>query len=258
MTRRAFTAALGQAILELPPPPADVRIPYGADPNQFGDLRIPQGKGPHPAVIFLHGGYWHAAYDLRHAGHLCAALTAAGFATWSLEYRRIGQSGGGWPGTLDDVRAGARHLAKLVQRYNLDLRKVVAAGHSAGGQLALWLAAQRAADLRRVVALAAVSDLRQAYRLQLSDRVVEKFLGGTPEQVPQRYQAASPIELLPIPIEQRLLHGTADGVVPYAMSVAFAAKSKNATLVPLAGAGHFELIDPRSKQWPAVQKQITE
>lgn len=258
MTRRTFTATLSQAILELPPPPADARIAYGPDPNQFGDLRIPKGKGPHPAVIFLHGGYWRAAYDLKHTGHLCAALTAAGFATWNLEYRRIGHPGGGWPGTMDDVRAGAQHLSQLSRHYNLDPRRVVAAGHSAGGQLALWLAAQRAIHLSRIVALAAVSDLRQAYQLRLSGTVVEKYLGGTPEQVPQRYQAASPIELLPIPVEQRIVHGTADNIVPYAMSAAFARKSKSGTLVPLTGAGHFELIDPRSREWPAVLRHIAE
>src|SRR5438552_486680 len=119
LTRRSFTAAvvakvaMSQDILTLPPPKADARIAYGEDPNQFGELRIPAGKGPHPVVIFIHGGYWRAAYDLSHAGHLCAALTRAGFATWSLEYRRVGQPGGGYPGTMDDVRNGALHVKKL-------------------------------------------------------------------------------------------------------------------------------------------------
>ena len=264
LTRRFFAAAslarsaMSQDILDLTPPPADARIPYGADPNQFGDLRLPKGKGPHPVVIFIHGGYWRAAYSLSHAGHLCAALTTAGFATWSLEYRRIGQPGGGWPGTMDDVRAGAQHLAKIAARYNLDLRRVSAAGHSAGGQLVLWLAAQRALDLRRVVPLAAVSDLRRAFQLHLSDTVVEKYLGGAPDQVPERYRASSPIELLPLPVKQRILHGTRDRVVPYDMSAAFAAASKNATLIPLEGAGHFDLIDPRAREWPAVARASTE
>jgi acetyl esterase/lipase len=264
VTRRTFvslaaaSSVMSQDILTLPPPKADARIPYGKDPLQFGDLRIPGGAGPHPVVIFIHGGYWRAAYNLDHAGHLCAALARAGTATWSIEYRRIGDAGGGWPGTLDDVLHGAEHLVRIAPRHGLDLSRIVASGHSAGGQLALWLAAQRAVDLRGVVPLAAVSDLRRAWALQLSNGVVKQFLGGSPDQVPQRYAATSPIELLPISVAQRMVHGTADNIVPYDMSERFAKASHNATLIPLKGAGHFELIDPRSREWAAVQKSIVD
>jgi acetyl esterase/lipase len=260
MTRRTFTAALtatyamGQDILDLQPPKADARIPYGSDPNQFGDLRLPSGKGPHPLVIFIHGGYWRAEYDLAHTGHLCAALTQAGFATWNIEYRRIGQPGGGWPGTMDDVRNGALHAQKL---SNVDMTRVVVSGHSAGGHLALWLAAQKAIPLRAVVPLAAVSDLKLAWTLKLSGGIVAELLGGTPEQVPDRYAKSSPMQLLPIPVPQRILHGTSDGIVPFAMSQQLARASHNATLVPIQGAGHFELIDPRSTAWPIVLRNIT-
>jgi acetyl esterase/lipase len=263
VTRRTFTASLAAAasavsqdILTMPPPKADVRIPYGKDPLQFGDLRLPAGAGPHPIVIFIHGGFWRAAYNLEHAGHLCAALARAGAATWSIEYRRIGDAGGGFPGTLEDIVHGAEHLVRIAPRYGLDLRRLVASGHSAGGHLALWLAAQRAVDLRGVVPLAAVTDLRLAWRLQLSNGVVKEFLGGSPEQVPQRYDSASPMELLPISVPQRLIHGTADNIVPFEMSERFAKKSHNAKLVPLQGAGHFELIDPRAKEWETVRKNI--
>ena len=95
-------------ILTLPPPPADARLPYGTDPNQFGELRLPKGPGPFPVVVNIHGGYWRAKYDLKHAGHLCAALTAKGLATWNVEYRRVGNPGGGWPGTFEDVRSAYR------------------------------------------------------------------------------------------------------------------------------------------------------
>ena len=261
MTRRLFlgsaaACALGQDILKLPPPKANARIPYGKDPLQFGDLWLPSGPGPHPTVVFIHGGYWRNAYTLDHAGHLCAALARAGAAVWSLEYRRIGDPGGGWPGTMDDVLHGAEHLMRLTQRYNLDLQRLVAAGHSAGGQLALWLAAQRALDLRGVIPLAAVSDLRRAFALQLGDGVVRQFLGGSPDQVPQRYAATSPMELLPISVPQRLIHGTADNIVPFDMSQRFVKASHNAKLIPLEGAGHFELIDPRAREWETVRKNI--
>jgi pimeloyl-ACP methyl ester carboxylesterase len=107
-----------------------------------------------------------------------------------------------------------------------------------------------------VVPLAAVSDLRRAWALQLSGGVVKQFLGGSPEQVPQRYDATSPIDLLPISVAQRMVHGTADQLVPFDMSEHFAKKSKNAKLIALQGAGHFELIDPRSREWETVRKSI--
>ena len=248
--------------MDLPAPKGGARIAYGSDPNQFGELRVPARKGPHPVILFIHGGFWQAAYGLTYAGHLCAALTQAGFATWSLEYRRIGQQGGGWPGTQDDVRRGAEHLSKLHERYDLDRRRVMAAGHSAGGQLALWLAAQAAVrsvvDLRGVVGLAAVSDLRRAWSLKLGGGAAAEYLGGTPREVPARYSSSSPIELLPIGVPQRVLHGTADDVVPFEMSGSFARASKNARLVAMEGTGHFDLIDPRSSAWPVVRKNLTE
>lgn len=252
----ATGSLLSQDILQLTPPKANARIPYGKDPRQFGDLRLPSGPGPHPVVIFIHGGFWRNAYSLDHAGHACAALARAGAACWSIEYRRIGDPGGGWPGTMDDVLRGAEHIKKLAMRYRLDLDRMVASGHSAGGQLALWLAAQIALNLRGVIPLAAVSDLRRAWALQLSKGVVRQLLGGTPEQVPQRYATTSPIELLPISVPQRLIHGTADDTVPFDMSARFAKKSQNAKLIPFQGAGHYELIDPRSREWATVQKNI--
>jgi acetyl esterase/lipase len=267
VTRRSFFAvasapAFAQDILTLAPPKANARIPYGKQPAQFGDLFLPPpargAPGHHPTVLFIHGGYWRNAFNLDHVGQLCAALARAGAAVWSLEYRRLGDPGGNWAGMSDDIIHGAEHLAVLQSRYNLDLARTVASGHSAGGQLALWLAAQRVIDLRGVVPLAAVSDLRRAWALQLDGGVVGELLGGSPDRVPQRYAAASPAELLPISVPQRMLHGTADNVIPFDMSQHFAKASGNAKLIPLPDAGHFDLIDPRARVWPTVQKNILE
>ena len=261
MDRRAFLAmplTLGaQSILEIPPATPGERIAYGPGEFQFGELRKPRGAGPHPAAIVIHGGYWRARYDLAHIGHFCEALTREGLATWSLEYRRIGNPGGGFPGTLDDVRAGAAHLAKI---SGIDMSHLVATGHSAGGHLVLWLAKQNAVPLRGVVPLAAVADLRRAWELKLSNTVVAEFLGGSPNEVPDRYRAASPIEMMPLGVKQRVLHGAKDDVVPIEISRRFVAAAKksgdDSKLIEVAGAGHFELIDPRSDAWPVVKPAV--
>ncbi len=258
MTRRSFLAAAALSPLIAQEPKSSARISYGKDASQFGDLYLPRGSAPHPTVIFFHGGSWRNTINLNQAANLCAALARSGAAVWNLEYRRLGDPGGNWSGMSDDVIRGAEHLMSLETRYGLDLTRLVAAGHAAGGQLALWLAAQRVVDLRGVAGLAAISDLRRAWTLQLDGGVVRELLGGTPEQIPQRYDAASPRELLPISVPQRLLHGAADNVVPFDMSQRFAKASGNAKLIPLPGAGHFDLMDPQSRVWPTVQKAILE
>jgi acetyl esterase/lipase len=260
VTRRSFLAAasLGPLFAKgaAQEPKASARITYGKDAAQFGDLYLPHGPAPHPTVLFIHGGFWRNTINLNQAANLCAALARAGAAVWSLEYRRLPDPGGNWAGMSDDIIRGAQHLVSLEARYSLDLTRIVAAGHSAGGQLALWLAAQRVIDLRGVVGLAAISDLRRAWALQLDGGVVRELLGGTPDRIPQRYAAASPAELLPISVPQRLLHGAADNVVPFDMSQRFAKASGNAKLIPLPGAGHLDLIDPRSRDWPTIQRAI--
>src|SRR5947209_7521731 len=160
----------GARILSHAPPKADARIAYGSDPNQFGDLRLPSNKQSAPLLMFIHGGYWRARYDLTHAGHLCAALASAGVATWNLEYRRVGNAGGGWPGTFEDI-AAAREYAKqnakeLASKFGVDASQFVVAGHSAGGALALWLAA-RDPSIKAVASLAGVNDRRREYELYL-------------------------------------------------------------------------------------------
>ena len=252
-----MTTRASQSILELLPPPDGEKISYGPGEFQFGELRVPAGTGPHPVAIVIHGGYWRAGYGLKHIGHLCAALTKAGVATWSLEYRRVGNPGGGWPGTFDDIRDGARHLRQIALAKKLDLKRVIATGHSAGGHLVLWLARQAAVELRGVVPLAPVADLRRAYELQLGNQAVMELLGGSPKDRPERYQAGSPSDLLPLKVRQRLLHGLEDNIVPISLSQEYVsaarAKGDDATLQELRGMGHFELIDPRSAAWPPLR-----
>ncbi|MET0401363.1 MAG: alpha/beta hydrolase [Cystobacter sp.] len=259
-------------MLETPAPPADLRIPYGDITHQFGDLRLPRGEGPHPVVVVIHGGFWRARYDLEHAGHLCADLTRRGWATWSLEYRRVGHPDGGWKGTFEDVGLGTDYLRTLATRYPLDLKRVTVMGHSAGGHLALWLAGRgklaagrplhTASPLipRGAVSLAGVVDLERAFALHLGEGIVESFLGGTPTQVPERYRLGSPLALLPLGVKQVLIHGTEDDTVPVSLSEGYqqraASLGETVKLVRLPGAGHFEVINPRAKEWPQIVEAL--
>lgn len=258
MPQAILSAMALTSILSLPPVPADHRLFYGSDPLQFGELRLPQTAGPHPVVVIIHGGFWRNRYNLDHITHLAAALTKAGAATWSLEYRRIGDTGGGWPGTGEDILRGIGHLQKIANQYPLDLARVVVVGHSAGGHLALW-AAQKT-RLKGVVSLAGVADLREAWERKLSDSVVADFLGGSPAEAPDRYRDASPIEHLPLRTPVRLIHGAKDDIVPVAISeryeAAARAKGDDVELIRLPQAGHFELIDPRTAEYKIVEAAV--
>jgi dipeptidyl aminopeptidase/acylaminoacyl peptidase len=208
-------------------------------------------------VVLLHGGFWRARYDrtLMHA--LCRDLAEAGWTAWNLEYRRLGLlSGGGWPETFEDVGDGIDYLAGVP---GLDLRTVVAIGHSAGGQLALWAASreQPAVRVSHAVSQAGVNDLFAAARLGLSRDAAAQLLGGAPEARPERYRAASPIERLPLGVPQLLVHGEEDGIVPLAMSLAYhdaaLAAGDSVELAVLPDTGHYEHLDPASEAWRAVR-----
>ncbi|MFZ1928888.1 MAG: alpha/beta hydrolase, partial [Candidatus Sulfotelmatobacter sp.] len=199
---------MGDDILNLPAPKADARVAYGSDQNQFVDLRLPKSKGPHPLAICIHGGYWRARYDLEYLGHLCAALTATSIATANVEYRRVGNLGGGWPGTFSDIRSAYQFLMQKAQQYHFDAQHLIVLGHSAGAQLALCLAAHEA-GLAGGISLAGVIDLQRAYELHLSNNAVVEFLGGTPTEVADHYREADPMKRA-IRARQYIIHGVAD------------------------------------------------
>lgn len=250
-------------ILNLPPPPADKRVAYGSDPNQFLDLRLPatKEKALFPLVINIHGGFWRAKYDLAHAAHLCAALTHKGLATANVEYRRVGNEGGAWPGTFTDIRSAYQFLRQNARTYSVDANRVVVMGHSAGGQLALCLAAHEP-SVTRVASLAGVVDLQRAYELHLSNDAVVEFLRGKPSEVPDHYREADPMQLSISQARQWLIHGLQDDTVPFAFSRDYvSAKQKHRSkedvhLLEIAGAGHLDLIDPRSAAWKQVERTV--
>src|SRR5262245_12844725 len=209
--------AENESILSKTPTPFDVRTPYGADPNQFMEIRLPRVKGSAPIAMFIHGGFWRAKYGLTHAGHICAGLANAGFVCANLEFRRVGNPGGAWPGTFEDVTNGYRFLLAQAERLGGDAKRAIVLGHSAGGQLALALAA-RTREMHGAISLSGVLDLRRAYELHLSHDAVVEFLRGTPAQIPDHYDEASPIEVTIKNVPQTLIHGEADETVPVGFS----------------------------------------
>jgi acetyl esterase/lipase len=261
-------------VLALPRPAADLRVPYGLDPFQFGELRLPDGPGPHPVAIVVHGGCWLAEYDLGYISSLAAALTAEGIATWSIEYRRVGDPGGGWPGTFTDVAAAADHLAELAGEHPLALDRVVAVGHSAGGHLALWLAGRQHLGVKDplrgseplpligVVTLAGIPDLAAYAAPTGCGATVSGLLGDNPPAVPDRLRRASPIEMVPLGIPQTLVVGELDVIVPREQADRFVAVSSETSdrvaVREIMGAGHFELVVPEGEAWSTIRDSVRE
>jgi acetyl esterase/lipase len=274
-------AAQDRGPLELataPVPPGAQRLSYGSDPLQFGELRVPKTPGPHPIAIVIHGGCWMAklgtmdprAVAIDNMRPLANALTEAGIATWNIEYRRLGDAGGGWPGSFRDVASAADFLRTVAADRRLDLNRVVSIGHSAGGHFALWLAARtriaKSSELYSatplpiagVVDLDGPGDLKATIALQqpvCGSPVITDLIGGSPEQQPERYRAASPIELLPLGTRQVVLAGRMFGPMTPAYEAA-ARKAGDSIEVEVSNSGHFVFIDPASSMWPTVLNSV--
>ncbi|MEN1968008.1 alpha/beta hydrolase [Lentibacillus sp. N15] len=259
------------------------RCIYGKDPFQFGDLRLPEGDGPYPIAIVIHGGFWKNSFGLDLMEPVAEHLTAKGVATWNIEFRRVGDEGGGWPGTFIDVANAADHLQQIAEEQQLDLSQAVAIGHSAGGHLALWLAARKKLPassvlrttgqpitLKGVISLAGVNDLAlmdDVHHLRLSESGMEfnhpvsNLLGGTPREVPKRYEQASPIQFLPLQIPQVLIHGSLDINVPIGISYSYKrtadAVGDPVKMVEIPSAEHFKIVNPHVDEWSYVINEVT-
>jgi len=261
-------------VFALPQPEPDHRLPYGGDPLQFGELRVPEGEGPFPVVIVIHGGCWLAEYDLGYMSAFADALTTAGVATWSIEYRRVGDEGGGWPGTFQDVADAADELLEIAFEYKLDMDRVAAVGHSAGGHLALWLAGRKWLEsddplrgegplaLNGVVALAGIPDLAAYAAPEGCGAAVSGLLGGEPDEVPDRVRRASPIAMVPFGVTQMLVIGEHDSIVPKSQAEGFidAGRQLGDTVAvsTILGAGHFELVDPSHEGFEIIRGAVLE
>jgi acetyl esterase/lipase len=264
-----------QDVNKLPAAPADHRIRYGSDPIQFADLRLPKGRGPFPVAAIIHGGCWMKFADLQNTAPMSDALRHAGVATWNIEYRRVDNMGGGWPGTFHDVAAAIDHLKTIAKTYELDLTQVIVIGHSAGGHLALWLAArhrlpknsplfvEKPLRIRGAVNLAGPGNLQSWLPVQkqvCGDVPITKLVGGLPSEVAQRYRDGSPAELLPLGVKQILITGTKDLLVPPKYGKEYEAAAQKSgdkiEMIEIENAGHFEVIAPNSSAWPTVERAV--
>ncbi|WP_339858515.1 alpha/beta hydrolase family protein [Pseudohongiella acticola] len=236
-------------VAALPVRQPDARIAYGSDVLQVGLLWLPAvdtgdtgTDARAPVVILIHGGCWLNAYDISHTYALSTALAQAGYAVWSLEYRRTGDTGGGWPGSFNDIMAGTRHLQALGD-HAVDTDRFVIAGHSAGGHLAL-LAGRDTPTASAVLGLAAITDINAyAAGSNSCETATPLFMGGTPQERPDAYHDANP-SAHPAHANTVLLHGADDTLVPVNQALMVGAR----TLFVESG-GHFDWVHPGTRSF---------
>jgi len=244
-------------------PPDPLTVAYGDGPSCFGQLWLPDQAGRHPVVALIHGGFWRATYGLDLMEPLAADLVGRGAAAWNIEYRRVGEQGGGWPATLADVAAAIDHLVELEDHHRLDLGPLAVVGHSAGGHLALWSggrdrlpAGTPGAEPRvmpsLVVGQAPAAHLREVAARRLSNDAAAELLGGSPGDVPERYDHATP--RLDGSVRALVVHGDADENVPIEVGVPPGAVGVEQIIV--GGADHFDVIDPAHESWLTVVEHL--
>ena len=264
-------------VVDLPSRTPDHTIAYTSDSEwQFGQLWLPpenntQQLASYPTIIFIHGGCWLSEYDITHTNALSTALSQAGFLVWSLEYRRVGNSGGGWPGTFSDIAQGIDYIRELAVGYPIDLNAVALMGHSAGGHLALWAVGRQGFDQQHpfyqpnpfipkaVIGLAAITDLPSYAAISGScNSAAQQLMGGSIADLQQRYSFANPI-VASASIGYILFQGRQDNIVPMSQAKAFASfGTSNVTLSLIENAGHFDLIHPGTDAWQTVLDALTQ
>ncbi|MBI3715048.1 MAG: alpha/beta hydrolase [Betaproteobacteria bacterium] len=254
-------------------PQPDHKIAYGKDPNQYSELWLPAGKGPHPLVVLVHGGCWLSELPGPElVAFLADDLRKHGAAVWSVTYRRLGHAGGGYPGTFLDVASGIDNVRTVAEKYALSLDRVVATGHSAGGHLALWAAARpkipddsalktaNPLPIKSVVGIAAVPDLAyatDAIAYACEDKTVANLVDLDKRGKPAAWADTSPAAMLPLGVKQVLVSGIYDNLVPPAFAWRYQAKAAGKDKVELAtldASGHFELVAP----WTAPGRKVVD
>ncbi|MEN8233343.1 MAG: type II 3-dehydroquinate dehydratase [Actinomycetota bacterium] len=235
-------------------------ISYGPDDDHVGDLRIPDGPGPFPVAVLLHGGFWRDVFTRDLLDAAAVDLTRRGWATWNVEFARVG-GGGGWRASSADAAAAIASLGSFGVDHGLDLDRVVLVGHGSGGQLALRATRDvEQVGISAVVGLAPIGDLEAAHRAGIGDDAVAAFVRSSPDESPNRYNAASPIRNLPLGVPLLIVHGDEDDRIPAAISRSYAGRAADEgdTVVyhELEGVGHAELIDPAAPAWAKVVEEL--
>jgi len=237
------------------------KIAYGDDSLQFAELWLPKNgllknglpknglpknkQAKKPLVVFIHGGCWLNAFNIKHIYPASNALAQAGYPVWSVEYRRTGDKGGAWPGSYNDIIAA---IEKAKQQFEQD---IVLMGHSAGGHLAVLAAKHFAKNndkqIKQVIGLAAISDIeRYSTGTNSCQTATPSFMGGDYDKQATQYDLANPMKQ-GFHLNTVLIHGDQDNIVPLAQSI----DTEQAVKV-IKGAGHFDMIHPNSRAWQAI------
>lgn len=252
-------------------PRADATISYGPAAEQKVDVWVPRGKAPHRTVLMVHGGCWQTGIaDRTLMDWVAADLRSHGYAVWNIDYRGVDRTGGGYPGTFADAAAAADALRRHAKQFNLDARKVVAIGHSAGGHLALWLAGR--AKLPRESPLATRHPLRIARVISLGGLPDLEATAASPDNgcgtdviaklvgVPPRYADTSVPRLLPLGVPQDLVNGREDRIIPFRLATDYLAGARaagdRAALHTVPNTGHVELVAPETSAWAEARRLI--
>lgn len=259
----------------------DARLAWGESEDAFGELYLPDTPGPHPAVVLVHGGCWQSIAGVGYMSHLARALTSEGWAVWSIEFRRIDQPGGSWPGILEDVARATDHLRTVAADHPVDPTRVVAMGHSSGGHLALWLASRGSLPddpaegprlrgdapvaVAGVVGLAAIADLADYHGRRgggCGSDVVERLLGRPPSDWNDRLALTSPATRLPLGVPQLLVTGALDSTVPADHGRDWVERARasgdDVRIVVPPDAGHFEVVAPWTSPFAGVRSEIVD
>jgi acetyl esterase/lipase len=262
-------------LLERPRPAPSATIRYGADPLQVADLWLPAGAGPHPVVLMVHGGCWQTEIaDRSIMSWIADDLRRRGIAVWNIDYRGVDRPGGGYPGTFQDAAAAADALRGHAAEHRLDLTRIVAIGHSAGGHLALWLAGRRRLPagsplrsarplpIRSVVSLGGLPDLEEAARSSngCGNEVVVRLTGGVRAGRIDPFTDTSVPRLAPLGVAQVLINGLQDRIIPTAYAEGYArpmrAAGDDVRVRMIDRTGHVELIAPETAAWAAAVEEI--
>ena len=256
------------------PAPA-ARIAYGPAPSQYAELFVPEGPGPFPVAVLVHGGCWTAKFGgITQLRNMAGALRARGIAVWNVEYRRVDEPGGGYPGMYEDMHAALDALATQAGAAKLDLERVVAVGHSAGGQLVQWIAGRsripagsplyrgKMLPVRAVVSLGGLADLRRERELIKAScgRDTPELAGQPSRERPDVYVDTNAAELLPNGSHTILVTGELDTISPPRVAHDYAARARaagdRAEVVILPGASHYDEVAASSASWPLVAAAI--